>query len=116
MNQHSQEKRNNYIKKLVSNSKAIISHQVAVPLGSQKMLKILFWIDNIEPLNRVDLSVFKDYYTKIQGLPLGTERLSYNKDFLQSEDSKLNPITANYRNKIIEKCFEIIEKYDIKKD
>lgn len=106
MNQHEEEKRINYIKKLVSNSKAIISHHIAIPLGSSKMEKILYWISNIEPLNEIDLSVFSKYNSAIHSLPIGIERLSYNKDYLLSEDVKLDNITSIYRNKIIEKYFE----------
>lgn len=108
------EKRGNYIKKLVSNSRAIITHQVAIPLGSQKMEKIIYWINGVEPLNEIDLSVFSQYNSKIRSLPIGVERLSYNKDFLLSEDSQLDYITANYKKEIIEKCFEIIHQYNNK--
>ena len=115
MSQLNEGKRKNYIKKLVSNSRAIITHQIVIPLGSVKMEKILYWIDQIEPLNEIDLSVFSQYNTKIRSLPIGVERLSYNKDFLLYEDSKLDYFTANYQKDIIEKCFEIIKKYEIKK-
>ena len=73
------------------------------------MAKILYWINNIEPLNDLDLMIFLEYNIKIQHLPIGTERLSYNKEFLLSEDSKLDDITSNYKNEIIEKCIEIIQ-------
>ena len=116
MNQHNEEKRKKYIKKLVSNSKAIITHQIAVPLGSQTMGKILYWIDNIVPLNEIDLSVFSRYNDQIRNLPIGAERLSYNKDYLLLEDSKLDHITTDYKKEILEKCFEIIQQYDIKKN
>jgi hypothetical protein len=115
MSQHNQEKRKNHIKKLVSNSKTIMTHQITIPLGSQKMAKILYWINNIEPLNEIDLSVFSKYNTKIQHLPSGVERLSYNKDLLLSDDLQLDFITANYKNEIIEKCFGIVQRYDINK-
>jgi len=115
MSQDYQEKRKSYIKKLVSNSTVIITHQIAMPLGCRTMTKILYWINNIEPLSELDLDVFSQYDTKTQHLPIGIERLSYNKDFLLSEDSKLDIITANYKNEIITKCFEIIQQYEVKK-
>jgi len=115
MNTHNQEKKENYIKKLISNSRAIISHQIAIPLGSQKMEKILYWIEHIEPLNEMDASIFSQYNGAIRSLPIGIERLSYSKDYLLSEDLKLDEITSMYKNKIIEKCFEIIKQYEVEK-
>ena len=77
-NQHDEFRRNNFIKKLVSNSRAIISNQIAVPLGMQKMQAIINWIDQIEPINSIDLKVFQDYMSQTGSLPLGTERLAYH--------------------------------------
>jgi hypothetical protein len=115
MSQYNQEKRRNYIKKLVSNAKAMVTQQINIPLGSQKMTKIIYWINNIEPLNDIDLSIFSRFYSEIQHLAFGIERSSYNKELLQSEDSKLDYIVLNHQEKIIEKCYEIIHRYDIDK-
>jgi hypothetical protein len=115
MSRYNQEKRKNYIKKLVSNAKAMVTQQINIPLGSQKMTKIIYWINNIEPLNDIDLSIFSRFYSEIQHLAFGIERSSYNKELLQSEDSKLDYIVLNHKEKIIEKCYEIIHLYDIDK-
>lgn len=64
INEHDQFKRNNFIKKLVSNARAIISNQIALPLGVMKMNTILYWITQIEPLEEIDLKIFSDYKLK----------------------------------------------------
>jgi hypothetical protein len=79
------------------------------------MTKILYWINNIEPLNDIDLSKFSKFYSEIQHLAFGIEQSSYNKELLQSEDSKLDYIVLNHKEIIIEKCYEIIHRYDIDK-
>ena len=90
INEHNHPKRDNYIKKLVSNARAIIS-------------------------NQIDLAVFSEYRTKTKDLPLGTERLSYNLTYLKQQDKQLDELTKHYKDKIIEKCFEIIAVFGNKK-
>lgn len=62
---HLEEKRKSLIRKLVSNSKAVISNQVGLPIGAVKMLNIISRIKQIEPLTNIDLTVFSQYYLKI---------------------------------------------------
>jgi len=111
MNENQQQKRDNFIKKLVSNSRSILTNQIAIPLGVQKMEKLISWINSIEPINDIDLSVFKEYYSKTSGLAIGTERLQYNKEFLKKQDKKLDELTTYYKNDIFDKCFEIISQF-----
>ena len=111
LNIHNQFKKDNYIKKLLSNARAIISNQIALPLGISKMDKILYWINQIEPLDNIDLQIFSEYSAKTINFPLGTERLLYHPDFLKQQDKQLDKLTMQYKDTIIDKCFEIIEKF-----
>ncbi|TFF34942.1 hypothetical protein [Mucilaginibacter psychrotolerans] len=109
LNQHDEFKRNNFIKKLVSNSRAIISNQIALPLGVQKMKTIIYWIGQIAPIDNIDLDVFQEYMAQTANLPIGTERLTYNPEFLKQQDTQLDYLTTRYKDEIIDKCFEIIK-------
>ena len=111
MNKIEEIKRNNYIKKLVSNARAIISHQVAIPLGVVKMDKIIYWIENIKPIETIDLKVFKEYNEKTHTFFIGSPRLSVEVQFLLKEDEKLDKITEKFKKEIILKCFEIIDQF-----
>jgi hypothetical protein len=115
INERNHLKRDSYIKKLVSNARAIISNQIALPLGASKMTGIISWVDQIEPINQIDLAVFSEYRTKTKDLPLGTERLSYNLTYLKQQDEQLDELTKHYKDKIIEKCFEIIAVFGNRK-
>ena len=115
LNQHDQTRKDNYIKKLVSNARSIISNQIALPLGAIKMYKILFWINQIETIEAIDLHVFTDYKSKISNFAIGTERLSYSLTFLKNQDKQLDEITKQYKDKLIEKCYEIINTFTEKK-
>ena len=115
MIENKQLKRDSYIKKLVSNARAIISNQIALPLGVHKMDKILTWVNQIEPLKDIDLKIFTDYNSKTVEFSIGIERLFCNREFLKKQDEQLNVLTEQYREKIIDKCFEIVNKFADKK-
>ncbi|TKK63987.1 hypothetical protein FC093_23490 [Ilyomonas limi] len=78
-----------------------------MPLGASKMDKILCWVNQIEPLDNISLDVFIEYHSKILSFPLGTERLQYGPDFLKQQDTQLDAVTMQYKDKPIIKCFEI---------
>jgi hypothetical protein len=103
-------KQQNYLKKLVSSARAIITNQVALPLGIHKMLKIVFWINQIEPLT-IDLIQVNEYYRQIMNYPLGSDRLLWNRTKLIQLDAELEEVTRHYRHELLLKCFEIIDLY-----
>ncbi len=96
------------IRKLVANARAIISYQVGLPVGCVKMDKILIWL---APFEKLGYTIFSDYLNDTKGLPIGTERLQWNRESLRKYDERLIQINLKYREKIIDNCFEIIEKY-----
>jgi hypothetical protein len=104
----SQEKHESLIQKLVANARAIITYQVGLPVGCLKMSKILTWL---APYEQLDYPVFRDYLQAAQELPLGTERLRWNRESLRRYDERLLKINLTYREQILDTCFDIIEKY-----
>lgn len=107
-------KREGYIKKLVSNSRAIISNQIGLPVGSIKMVGIIYWIEMEGPLQGIDLGIFKEYASMINPYLTGTDRLYSDREFLKKQDVRLDEITAKYKEIIIDKCFEIISNFSDK--
>ena len=101
-------------KKLVSNSNAILSNQITIPLGSLKMEKIINWIEQIKPITELDLKVFSDYNNQTSDYPIGEDRKRYNAEFLAKLDIKLDDVTLCFKNKIEEKCVDIIKVFDVK--
>ena len=106
-------KRNSLLKKLVSNSRSIITHHIGLPLGIVKMNKIIGWLKSEGGEDLIDLKLFSSVYEKINYLPLGVERLKYNLDYLKEQDKILNSLIDVHYNQILKKCFEIIETYGI---
>ncbi len=110
--EHSLLQREKLIKKLVSNAKAILSNQIGLPLGVSKLEALITWIDNIEPLPSIDLQILSEYNKLTANYFIGPDRLVCNKDYLIKQDKGLDKITMNYKDELILKCFEIIDRFD----
>ncbi|HEY9401131.1 MAG TPA: DUF2489 domain-containing protein [Pyrinomonadaceae bacterium] len=104
-----EQKRNSYLRKFVSNARAIISHQVGLPVGCMKMDRLLRWLE-IEG-EKLDFPVFGEYYKNVLEIPIASERLECSRAALRRYDARLVPINLEYRERIIDACFEIIERY-----
>ena len=113
MTEHEEIRFKSLLKKLVSNSQAILSKQISMPLGSLEMEKIINWINQIKPITELDLKVFTDYNNQTNDYPIGKDRLQYNVDFLAKLDVKLDDVTSYFKDQIEEKCNEIIKKLSI---
>ena len=97
-----------FVNQLVATARAIISYQVGLPLGCQKMRKILYWLT---PYEALDYPVFERYTNATRELPTSSERLHCSRDALRRYDEKLVPITLEYREEILNACFDIVERY-----
>jgi hypothetical protein len=103
-----EEKHRSLIKKLVANARAIVSYQVGLPVGCAKMSKILCWLEPYEPL---DFPVFKQYAAATLEIPTSSERLNCTREALRRYDQKLVTINLEYREEVLDTCFEIIERF-----
>jgi hypothetical protein len=104
-----EQKRNSYFRKLVANARAIISYEVGLPLGCVKMNRLLTWLEYEG--SKLDFPVFREYLDNVRALPIGPERLESSRAALRRYDERLVPINLEYRERIIDTCFDIIERY-----
>src|SRR5687767_4010134 len=105
-----EQKRDSYLRKLVANARAIISYQVGLPVGCVKMSRLLYWLENEG--EKLDFPVFGAYLDKVREIPTGSERLECSRAALRRYDERLVPINLEYRERIIDACFDIIERHD----
>ena len=103
-----EERHRSLIKQLVANARAIISYQVGLPFGCARMSKILYWL---EPFEVLDFPVFKQYAAATFEIPTGPERLHCTRDALRRYDQKLVALNLEYREDVLDTCFEIIERF-----
>lgn len=95
-------------KSLISTARAIIANQVAIPLGALRITNLKFRAASSGAFGRIDLELFEEYVQQFNGCPIGTERLLWEKEALKEQDVHLDQITRMHKNKIIDKCFEIL--------
>jgi hypothetical protein len=95
------------VSKLIANAKAILTNHVGISLGVRNMNKL---VSSLLPNDKelIDFSVFQEFEKKIDGCPVGSERLLWDKESLKKKDIIVDKVIRIYRDKIIDKCFEII--------
>ena len=108
-----EQKRDGYFRKLVANARAIISYQVGLPVGCVKMNGLLYWLEHEG--EKLDFPVFRQYLDKVRELPTGSERLECSRAALRRYDERLVPINLEYREQIIDACFDIVGRYNVDK-
>jgi len=103
----SQEVSTAQVNKLIANAKDILTNKVGISLGVRKMNKLIAGNNNSHPLS-VDLSVFQEFEKKIDGCPVGSERLLWEREALKKKDIIVDKVIRIYRDKIIDKCYELL--------
>jgi hypothetical protein len=73
------------------------------------MDRLLTWLE-YEGEN-LDFPVFREYLDNVRALPTGSERLECSRAALRRYDEHLVPINLEYRERIIDVCFNIIERF-----
>jgi hypothetical protein len=104
-----EEKRDSYFRKLVANARAIISYQVGLPVGCVKMTHLFYWLENEG--EKLDYPIFGEYLEKVRDIPTGSERLGCSRAALRRYDERLVPVNLEYRERIIDACFAIVERF-----
>jgi hypothetical protein len=105
-----EQKRDSYFRKLVANARAIISYQVGLPVGCLKMKRLLSWLE--DEGEKLDFPIFGEYLENVSEIPTGSERLECSRAALRRYDERLVPTNLEYRERIIDACFEIVERYN----
>ena len=105
-----EQKRDSYFRRLVANARAIISYQVGLPVGCVKMDRLLTWLEHEG--EKVDLPVFGEYLEQVREFSTGSERLECSRAALRRYDERLVPINLEYRERILDACFDIAERVD----
>jgi len=80
------------------------------------MNKILIWINQIEPLNGIEISIFEKCYKELSQYQISTERLHSSIDFIIKQEELIDGVLSKYKNEVIRKSFEIIKTFEIDKE
>ena len=112
LNKFVEMKRNRLIRKLRSNAIAIITNQIEIHSGFIKMNHYISRIEEIKPLRNINLKIFEDFYKAYSAYPIIEKKQSFNKEYLSKLEKELELIVNEYKPQAIEKCKEIIEKFE----
>jgi hypothetical protein len=101
-------KRDSAARKVVAASRSIVTYQIGLPEGCRQMSRTLAWLAHHEP----DLpTVFDEYLSEVRGLPLGSERLLWDRSTLQEKDVVLEATNQRFRNQIFDTCWTLIDRF-----
>jgi hypothetical protein len=101
-------KRDAAAKKVVSAARAIVTYQVGLPVGSQRMGRALIWL---KPHETNLPTIFDEYLAETIGLPLGSERLEWDRTTVCEKDMVLESINQRFRDRIFDACWMLIDRF-----
>ena len=101
-------KRDSAAKKVVSAARAILADQIGLSAGCQRLYRALSWLAPYE----TNLPTVTDEYMKaVVGLPIGSERLRWDREALRQKDIVLESVNQNFRSRILETCWVLIDRF-----
>lgn len=100
--------RDSAARKVVAAARSIVSYQIGLPEGCRRMNRALLWL---APYETGLPSVFEDYLKEVRLLPIGSERLVWNRKVLREKDIALEAANQRFRNQIFDSCWTLIERF-----
>ena len=101
-------KRDSAARKVVAAARALVTYQIGLPEGCKRMATTLSSLGLYER----DLpKIFSEYLNETTGLPLGSERLYWDRKILQEKDHTLEEINRRFRDRIFDTCWALIDRF-----
>ena len=101
-------KRDSAARKVVAAARSIVTYQIGLPQGCVRVSRALRWL---APYETGLPTVFEDYLKEVRLLPIGSERLIWNRKVLQEKDIVLEAANQRFRNQIFDSCWTLIERF-----
>jgi len=101
-------KRDSAARKVVAAARSIVTYQTGLPEGCRRMSRALVWL---APYEASLPTVFEDYLKEVRLLPIGSERLVWNRKVLEEKDVALEAANQRFRNQIFDSCWSLIERF-----
>ena len=101
-------KRDSAARKVVAAARSIVTYQIGLSAGCQRMRRALLWLAPYE----TDLpAIFEEYMQEVQGLPIGSERLLWDRKVLREKDAMLETTNQRFRDRVFDTCWTIIDRF-----
>ncbi len=101
-------RRDSLARKVVAAARSIVTYQIGLPQGCVRVNRAL---QRLVPYETGLPTVFEDYLKEVQLLPIGFERLNWNRKVLQEKDIALEAANQRFRNRIFDACWTLIERF-----
>ena len=95
-------------RKVVAAARAVIAHDVGLPIGIQRLHRALSWLT---PHEAFDYPAVDGYLKDVTGLPLGSERLRCSQEALARFDKSLEAARYQWRTQLLETCHAILARF-----
>ena len=101
-------KRDSTARKVVAAARSIVTYQIGLPQGCVRVNRALHWL---APYETGLPTVFEDYLKEVRLLPIGSERLHWNRKVLKEKDIALEAANQKFRNRVFDACWTLIERF-----
>lgn len=101
-------KRDSAANKVVSAARAIVTYQIGLPAGCKRLNGAL---GSLTPYEDSLPSVTREYLNAVTGLPLGSERLEWDRKILEDKDIVLESINRQFRDRVFAACWDLIDRF-----
>jgi hypothetical protein len=101
-------KRDSAARKVVAAARSIITYQIGLPESCRLMYRNFSWL---VPYEKDLPTIFHEYLGQVTGLPLGSERLLWDREALQEKDVALEATNQRFRNQIFDACWGLIDRF-----
>ena len=101
-------RRDSAARKVVAVARSIVTYQVGLSIGCRRMLRTLIWLT---PHETNLPTIFKEYLDRVRDLPVGSERLYWNREILQQKDVEIERINQQFRDRIFEASWTLIDRF-----
>jgi hypothetical protein len=101
-------KRDSAAGKVVAVARSIVTYQVGLSTGCRRMSRTLYWL---APYETNLPTIFREYLDQMRDLPIGSERLHWNRDILRQKDLEIERINQQFRDRIFDASWELIDRF-----
>src|SRR5579863_3893530 len=101
-------KRESATRKVVSAARAIVACQIGLSVGCQRLQRAL---DRLSPYESDLPATFDEYMKAVAGLPLGTERLHWDRASLREKDAIIGSVNRRFHDQIMETCWALMDRF-----
>jgi hypothetical protein len=101
-------KRDSAARKVVAVARSIVTYQIGLSAGCRRRSRTLYWLS---PHETSLPTICEEYLDKVRGLPIGSERLHWNREVLRQKDIEIERVNQQFRDQIFDASWALIDRF-----